>query len=64
MSLQDPVADMLTRIRNAQGIVAGINASLSIENQGTFELKRDEAYIGVLIDDLVKIGRASCRERV
>ena len=40
----------------AQGIVAGINASLSIENQGTFELKRDEAYIGVLIDDLVSLG--------
>ena len=40
----------------AQGIVAGINASLSIENEGTFELKRDEAYIGVLIDDLVSLG--------
>lgn len=40
----------------AQGIVAGINASLSIENQGTFELKRDEAYIGVLVDDLVSLG--------
>ena len=40
----------------AQGIVAGINASLSIENEGTFELKRDEAYMGVLIDDLVSLG--------
>ncbi len=40
----------------AQGIVAGINASLSIENKGTFELKRDEAYIGVLVDDLVSLG--------
>ena len=40
----------------AQGIVAGINAALSIKKQGTFELKRDEAYIGVLIDDLVSLG--------
>ena len=40
----------------AQGIVAGINASLSVKKQGTFELGRDEAYIGVLIDDLVSLG--------
>jgi len=40
----------------AQGIVAGINAALSVTKQGTFELKRDEAYIGVLIDDLVSLG--------
>ena len=40
----------------AQGIMAGINASLSIDKQETFELKRDEAYIGVLIDDLVSLG--------
>ncbi len=40
----------------AQGIIAGINASLSVNKQGTFELKRDEAYIGVLIDDLVSLG--------
>ena len=40
----------------AQGIVAGINAALSVKKQGTFELKRDEAYIGVLIDDLVSLG--------
>ena len=40
----------------AQGIVAGINASLSVKKHGTFELRRDEAYIGVLIDDLVSLG--------
>ena len=40
----------------AQGIVAGINASLSVKKHGTFELGRDEAYIGVLIDDLVSLG--------
>ncbi len=40
----------------AQGIMAGINASLKIKKEGVFELKRDEAYIGVLIDDLVSLG--------
>ena len=40
----------------AQGIVAGINATLSVKKHGTFELRRDEAYIGVLIDDLVSLG--------
>ena len=40
----------------AQGIVAGINAALKTKNKGVFELKRDEAYIGVLIDDLVSLG--------
>ena len=40
----------------AQGIIAGINASQSVKKQDTFELKRDEAYIGVLIDDLVSLG--------
>ena len=40
----------------AQGIMAGINASLKIKAEGVFELKRDEAYIGVLIDDLVSLG--------
>lgn len=37
----------------AQGLVAGINAALSVRNEGTFTLKRSEAYIGVMIDDLV-----------
>ncbi|MCI6988131.1 MAG: tRNA uridine-5-carboxymethylaminomethyl(34) synthesis enzyme MnmG [Campylobacter sp.] len=37
----------------AQGLMAGINASLSFQNRGEFVLRRDEAYIGVLIDDLV-----------
>ena len=40
----------------AQGIMAGINASLRATNQEAFELQRDEAYIGVLIDDLVSLG--------
>jgi tRNA uridine 5-carboxymethylaminomethyl modification enzyme len=37
----------------AQGIIAGINAALKIQNRPEFVLKRSEAYIGVLIDDLV-----------
>jgi len=37
----------------AQGMIAGINASLRIKNKDPFILKRNEAYIGVLIDDLV-----------
>ena len=37
----------------AQGIIAGINASLKIKDKEPFILKRNEAYIGVLIDDLV-----------
>ncbi len=40
----------------AQGIMAGINASLSINQKPELVLKRDEAYIGVLIDDLVTKG--------
>lgn len=40
----------------AQGLVAGINASLKILGKEPFVLKRDEAYIGVLIDDLVTKG--------
>lgn len=39
-----------------QGIVAGINAALSCTSQERFTLGRDEAYIGVLIDDLVTKG--------
>jgi tRNA uridine 5-carboxymethylaminomethyl modification enzyme len=37
----------------AQGLMAGINAALKIRNQDPFILSRAEAYIGVLIDDLV-----------
>ena len=37
-----------------QGIVAGINAALKIQKRPEFVLKRSEAYIGVLIDDLVR----------
>ncbi len=37
----------------AQGLMAGINASLFLQNKEPFILKREEAYIGVLIDDLV-----------
>lgn len=37
----------------AQGLIAGINAALKIQNKSEFVLKRSEAYIGVLIDDLV-----------
>jgi tRNA uridine 5-carboxymethylaminomethyl modification enzyme len=37
----------------AQGLVAGINAALQVKNRAPFILKRSEAYIGVLIDDLV-----------
>ena len=37
----------------AQGLMAGINASLKIQEKESLILKRDEAYIGVLIDDLV-----------
>jgi len=37
----------------SQGLIAGINAALKIKNKEPFTLKRSEAYIGVLIDDLV-----------
>ncbi|MBN1699764.1 MAG: tRNA uridine-5-carboxymethylaminomethyl(34) synthesis enzyme MnmG [Spirochaetales bacterium] len=40
----------------AQGLVAGINAFLSMENKEPLILSRSEAYIGVLIDDLVTLG--------
>ncbi len=40
----------------AQGIIAGINAALKIMNKDPLILKRNEAYIGVLIDDLVNKG--------
>jgi tRNA uridine 5-carboxymethylaminomethyl modification enzyme len=40
----------------SQGLVAGINASLKTKHQEPFILKRSEAYIGVLIDDLITKG--------
>ena len=40
----------------AQGLMAGINATLSLQNKEPLILRRDEAYIGVLIDDLVTKG--------
>ena len=40
----------------SQGLMAGINASLSVKNKDPFVLRRDEAYIGVLIDDLITKG--------
>ena len=39
-----------------QGIIAGINAHQNVFNQSSFILKRNEAYIGVLIDDLINKG--------
>jgi len=39
-----------------QGLMAGINASLKLENKEPLVLKRNEAYIGVLIDDLITKG--------
>ena len=40
----------------AQGLMAGINAALALDGKEPFVLRRDEAYIGVLIDDLVTKG--------
>lgn len=40
----------------AQGLMAGINASLKLDDKEPLILRRDEAYIGVLIDDLVTKG--------
>ena len=40
----------------AQGLMAGINAALSLDDKEPLILRRDEAYIGVLIDDLVTKG--------
>lgn len=39
-----------------QGLIAGINAALKVEDKEPFVLKRSEAYIGVLIDDLINKG--------
>ncbi len=40
----------------SQGLMAGINAALKVQEREPFVLKRDEAYIGVLIDDLITKG--------
>lgn len=40
----------------AQGLMAGINAALKVQEKDPFVLKRNEAYIGVLIDDLITKG--------
>lgn len=40
----------------AQGIIAGINAGLSAQGKGPFTLSRAEAFIGILIDDLITKG--------
>lgn len=40
----------------SQGLMAGINASLKVQERAAFTLKRNEAYIGVLIDDLITKG--------
>jgi len=40
----------------SQGLMAGINASLKVSEKDPFTLQRDEAYIGVLIDDLITKG--------
>jgi tRNA uridine 5-carboxymethylaminomethyl modification enzyme len=40
----------------AQGLIAGVNAVLALKEQDEFVLKRSEAYIGVMIDDLITKG--------
>lgn len=40
----------------AQGLVAGVNAARSVQRKAPFVLGRDEAYIGILVDDLVTRG--------
>lgn len=40
----------------SQGLIAGINAHLAIREEAPFILKRSEAYIGVLVDDLINKG--------
>ena len=42
----------------AQGLIAGANAALQVLEQPEFTLQRDQAYIGVLIDDLITMGTA------
>jgi tRNA uridine 5-carboxymethylaminomethyl modification enzyme len=40
----------------AQGLVAGINAARAVRRLSAFELRRDQAYIGILVDDLITKG--------
>jgi len=40
----------------SQGLMSGVNASLKVKEKVSFTLRRDEAYIGVLIDDLITKG--------
>ena len=40
----------------AQGLIAGMNASLKVQGKESWTPRRDEAYIGVLIDDLITMG--------
>mgnify|MGYP001824817930 FL=1 len=40
----------------AQGLIAGLNAALQVQGRATWTPRRDEAYIGVLIDDLITRG--------
>ena len=42
----------------AQGLIAGINAALKVQQKAALVLRRDQAYIGVLIDDLITKGTA------
>ncbi|HKO60682.1 MAG TPA: tRNA uridine-5-carboxymethylaminomethyl(34) synthesis enzyme MnmG [Pyrinomonadaceae bacterium] len=39
-----------------QGLVAGINAATSVQGRNSFNLRREESYIGVLVDDLIRQG--------
>ena len=43
----------------AQGLIAGINAALRVSGRAAWSPRRDEAYIGVLVDDLVTRGATS-----
>jgi tRNA uridine 5-carboxymethylaminomethyl modification enzyme len=50
------MAQRVTKKAAAQGLVAGINAVCSVREHDPWEPRRDEAYIGVLVDDLVTLG--------
>ncbi len=39
-----------------QGLLAGINAALAVKGRGVFRVRREESYIGVLVDDLIRQG--------